>query len=833
MLTLLRRGFLAALLASPAAAASTEPVRIGYFHGGRTNVVFRAHVSGFYDAEGIPVELYTASLTDRSVYKLPKTLREFQAHKREMDEEFSKMRGTEIVDAMMDGKVDAGTIGESSFIQSLAEGKPITAVALLGFDIRAMPGHVIAMRRDVPIESPADFRGKTLVTRRAGPGDYIFLKEFLADIGLGDDPSIKIQAQTPDPEIRPQLEKKEVHGGYYHLITAFVLRHLLRPYRPLNWLNPEMSQAVLVFRNDFLARHPDRVQKVVNGYLKRIAYEKALPDDQVNRTWDKGLAMKPVYEGMTIPQYSLPPLLRPELLEAMQELLLKYGFIDAQKDLSSAIDNSFVRRGMDQVWGRVSVSGKYQGHNLLFVSITNIGAGRMGLYGYRRQTTPNIDRWAQGALVFDDVFTHASWTLPVGVSLFTSRYPYSHGIFTRSFKNSLPGAVLTLPELLREKGYRTAAFTGGLDYDPGFSHMRGFETAPRNPSYSGFRVTVPQAQAWLKKNASERFLLFVHGYDAHCPYRPSEPFQGTFHRKPGFKPGINPDLCVRGLRMEGADYEAEYSGGCPPFMRKNKCPEEMGKRFRMTQDDVDFLSDSYDEKLLEADALVGGFLRSLPRAVKDKTIIVVYAEHGEMFAKHGRFGRAGTRRGTGYDDVLHVPLIVKFPGAPARRVPGLAGIVDLMPTLLEALALPAPEGMQGRSLTPLIEDGKPVNEYVYSGAPYNIQGLWDKAYDYWSRSETIRGLRWKLIYEDAVPLAEAGKGERADGAKESVELYDVAADPEERHDLSRVRPQTAAELRGRLRDWGRQVSSQADVPSTRKIPEEILRQARQRGYWQP
>ncbi len=827
----------AVLLSSAAAAvssAATAPVRIGYFHGGRTNVIYRTYTNGFFEAAGIPVELYTAGLHDPTVYKLPKTHDEIMKHQKTLGfEEFSKMRGTEIVDAMLAGKVDAGTIGESSFIQSVAEGKPIAAVAMLGYDTRAHPGHVIAMRKGVVINSPADFHGKTLAARRAGPGDYIFLKEFIAAIGMADDPTIKVLSQVPDDEIDRQIEKKEVDGGYYHLMTAHGLASTLYPYRPLNWLNPEMSQAVLVFRKDFIARHPDRVQKVVNAYIKRIAYERSIPPEQADKSWDKGLMMKSEYAGMMIPQYDLPPRVRPELLEAMQDLLLKYDFIKEKKNLEDAIDKTFVEKGMDALSGKISFSKKYQGCNLLLVSITNIGASHMSLYGYGRPTTPLLDDWAKDALVFDNAFTHASWTLPVAVTLFSSLYPYAHQVFVRSFKNVLDASVRTLPEILRDNGYRTAAFTGGLDYNPGFSHMRGFQDAPENPTFSSFKTTIPQAQKWLAENRGKRFLLFVHGYDAHCPFLPDRPFQGTFSDLRGKTLHVDAKRCVRGLRMGEAEYEAEYAGGCPQFPKKEKCPDDMGKKVRLTKDDVDFLGDSYDEKVLETDSLVGGFLRSLAPGLLAKTIVVVYSEHGEMFAKHGRFGRAGTRRGTSYDDILHVPLIIKFPGAPARRISGLVGLVDLMPSLLDALGLPAPEGLQGKSLASLAETGAPANRYVFSGAPYNTQGLVDNTFDYWSRAESIRDERWKLIYENAVSLQEARKGDRGQGEKETVELYDIAADPEETRDASGAHPDIAASLREKLLEWGRRVSAVGRIPTTKTMPDELLRQARKRGYWQP
>ncbi len=94
---------------------------------------------------------------------------------------------------------------------------------------------------------------------------------------------------------------------------------------------------------------------------------------------------------------------------------------------------------------------------------------------------------------------------------------------------------------------------------------------------------------------------------------------------------------------------------------------------------------------------------------REKTIIIILSEHGEMFAKHGRFGRAGTTRGTMYDDVIHIPLIIKLPHSSGERVEGLAQIIDIMPTLLDILGIHPALEIQGRSLLPLIGAKADIN----------------------------------------------------------------------------------------------------------------------------
>ena len=97
--------------------------------------------------------------------------------------------------------------------------------------------------------------------------------------------------------------------------------------------------------------------------------------------------------------------------------------------------------------------------NVIMISLSNVSAEHMSLYGYERVTTPNLDAWAKDAIVFENAFTQSSWTLPVGVSLFTSLYPYAHGVTDRYENNVLREDIATLPEILRDNGYTTAAFT--------------------------------------------------------------------------------------------------------------------------------------------------------------------------------------------------------------------------------------------------------------------------------------------------------------------------------------------------------------------------------------
>ena len=460
--------------------------------------------------------------------------------------------------------------------------------------------------------------------------------------------------------------------------------------------------------------------------------------------------------------------------------------------------------------------------NVIMISLANVSAEHMSLYGYERLTTPNFDAWAQDAFVFENAFTQSSWTLPVATSLFTSLYPYSHKVAERHSENVLDSRIETLPEILRDRGYKTAAFTGGLDYNGKFGHMRGFQQTEEATAsffaatFAGFDATLDKASSWLKENAGGKFFLFLHGYDAHCPFDPPDKFKGVFSSTDGKDITVDNTLCLRGYRnSKDGSYKAYYF-------------KETQQSMTLTEDDITYLEDLYDEEVLSVDELVGSFIRNLEETTIANTIVVIFSDHGEMFAKRGRFGRAGAVRGTLYDDVVYVPLIMRIPNQIGARVDGLVQLIDVMPTLLDILGMPESEQAQGKSLLPLLGGKRQeVNDYVFAGSKFGrrIGSRSFTVYPVQSVNESIRNKEWKLIHE--VKYGVAGSIE-----EDTYELYDLKNDPDELHNILASQPSVAAELKKVLLEWkteaensGFQVGS-----SPRLLPPKILQQAKERGY---
>ncbi len=324
-----------------------NPIRVGYFHGGRCHTLYRALLYGWLEREDAPLHLYTSFLEDQfNFQKVPddhQTLVNLRAEK-----DFGRTRGTSIVEAIMKGDLEGGTIGESSFIDSVQKGYPIIAVAELGHDFQDLPGKVILTRPGFEPKSAEDLRGKLLITRRAGPGDAAFLKEYLIQNGLEPGKDVTVLDQDPDHFQQRWLEEGVIDGGLYHLwgIRKILDAGNANIFKTMDWFNPEMSQSILVFRKDVIENRPEDIQKIVDGYSKRLLFEEAMSIEEQTHPHPKGpnggLVIYLEYRGMRLPAATYPPLVEPELLEGMQDILVRHDAFEQSAELRGYIDNAFV-----------------------------------------------------------------------------------------------------------------------------------------------------------------------------------------------------------------------------------------------------------------------------------------------------------------------------------------------------------------------------------------------------------------------------------------------------------------------------------------------------------
>ena len=405
--------------------------------------------------------------------------------------------------------------------------------------------------------------------------------------------------------------------------------------------------------------------------------------------------------------------------------------------------------------------------NILLISLDTLRADRLGAYGYPRPTSPFIDGLAADGALFTDVSSPSSKTATSHMSMFTGMHPTVHGVrncYTPETER-VSGELPLLAEHFDRAGYRTAAFTGGgmMTHELGFD--RGFEIY--DDQGGGADNVFPRAEEWLREYAATEvgkddpvpFFLFLHTYEIHDPYTPPAEWQARFV-DPGYAGRID------STRMEFPENAAEMWKTNPEFY------EEIQERFWGGFDgsdpvDVAHMSDLYDAGIAYTDELLADLFGVLAElGLEDEDLLVILtSDHGDEFSEHGQMTHQ-----TLYQGVLHVPLIVRWPGRvdAGLELDGLVQGADLMPSILELADLEPWAAVQGRSWVPAL-DGTPLEwEHAWSelGTPLNEQA-------------SMRLGEYKMI---------------ADRKTRRGILFDVQADPTEQRELSAERPEVASEL---------------------------------------
>ena len=407
-------------------------------------------------------------------------------------------------------------------------------------------------------------------------------------------------------------------------------------------------------------------------------------------------------------------------------------------------------------------------YNVILISIDTLRADRLGTYGYDRNTSPNIDQWAESALVFDAAVAESSWTLPSHVTMLSGLLPGNHSTVYPTLR---PGdSIELLPELFSDARYRTIGLTDGgyLVRDHGFE--RGFEVF--RSKQSTFDITLRRAVAEIEKlDQDERFFLFLHTYDVHCPYDPAESYREMF---------VSP---------ESEFIETDKRCGNPDFNNQS-----------LTEGQLRYLSDSYDASIRELDDHFGRFIEHLKsQGILERTVLILTSDHGEEFGEHGQVGHERTL----FRESLMVPLVVSAPGLSPGRVRDLVGLVNIAPTALELAEVDTRTTFDGPSLV-AIAAGR--------GAPAVQSRISELSWQ--GRMRSVMTHDWHLIL---------------DLETRQPSLYSVSSDPRESEDLAVEESKTVAELMEELRRYQSTMSPQsADSIGPQDL--EQLERLRNLGY---
>ena len=432
----------------------------------------------------------------------------------------------------------------------------------------------------------------------------------------------------------------------------------------------------------------------------------------------------------------------------------------------------------------------------ILISVDTLRADHLSCYGYKALATPHIDSLARGGTIFAEINSQIPITLPSHVSLFTSMYPFMTGIEENG--EVLPSGATTLATVLKSHGYRTAAFIGGYFLARRFGFDQGFDLYDSPFDNRRFERAVDlkrpaaevtkSAETWISANSDHPFFAFIHLFDLHQPYDPP-------------------------ARFERLAPKSEY-----------------------------------DAELAHVDEVLGGFSRFLSdKGINRHCLLVLLSDHGESLGEHGEH----THGYFIYQSTLHVPLIIHWPKegprfSPAAQTPSIgviearfsagleappffsrpakpgiggtaasaifpsrvdspAGLIDVAPTILQALGIPQPSSFAGRSLMPLLRGEVSSEREVYSESTY--------AHDKFGWA-ALRGVRIGDYYYIQAP---------------KPELYNLVEDRAQIHNLYSSHEALARSYRDRLAALRAQFRAQT-VASASRVSPEVLERLRSLGY---
>ncbi|MED5330597.1 MAG: sulfatase [Planctomycetota bacterium] len=348
--------------------------------------------------------------------------------------------------------------------------------------------------------------------------------------------------------------------------------------------------------------------------------------------------------------------------------------------------------------------------HLVVISIDTLRADRLGCYGYTRDTSPNLDRFADNSLVYRSITSAAPSTAPSHMSMLTGVYPPVHGVHNvaldanqknrRAEDTQIPLAPSTLPtlaETLQEAGFVTAAFTDSGYLTEDFRFDRGFSLF--DSEAEGITEKVDRTLEWLEQADTDHpTFLFFHTYQVHAPYAP--PIAFDRFSNPRYAGSLRQR--VEEIRQATKEGGLRHAQKFLPGARET------------SPADLAFLSDLYDGEILYTDSQIERLLKVLREPPwAGKTAILITSDHGEAFLEHGMLGH-----GSLFDTDLHVPFILHAPGRKPAVIQTPASGVDTTPTLLDLLGLPLPYLCDGQSLLGPIDPDRPLLNY--RGKP----GLW-------------------------------------------------------------------------------------------------------------
>ncbi|MDE0915072.1 MAG: sulfatase [Planctomycetota bacterium] len=424
-----------------------------------------------------------------------------------------------------------------------------------------------------------------------------------------------------------------------------------------------------------------------------------------------------------------------------------------------------------------SEEGERKPNRVILVVLDTLRADHLTAYGCERLTAPFLNSFASRSAIFDDAWAPSSWTAPSTASLFTGVYPRQHGVVagygvTRQSKarasedgfaiNRIPSTLLTLPQILHDEGLQTY----GIADNPNVCAAEGFDAG-----FDQF-ITLRYESATAVNERLGKFIqhmdgdsrpafVYLHYIDPHEPY---------VEREAHIVEDPESTRLGRETRALYSQEDSARQAALHILRAKESTP-----RPERVQELLAKIIARYDSEIHFVDARIQEALQMLKVGKDD--LVIITADHGEEFLEHGQIGHPLSL----YPELLRIPLFISWPngGVQASRVQGPASLVDLVPTILDALQIECPPWLSGVSLLPATR-GEPLQSRPllfsrikehYETVPEKIDGFLE---DGW-------------LYLERHP-----QGERL--------LFNLKVDPWAQNDLARKKPKRMEAMSSRLQE---------------------------------
>ncbi|MBI4008768.1 sulfatase [Candidatus Roizmanbacteria bacterium] len=413
--------------------------------------------------------------------------------------------------------------------------------------------------------------------------------------------------------------------------------------------------------------------------------------------------------------------------------------------------------------------------NLVLISIDTLRADHMGVYGYKKDTTPNIDAWAKNAFVFTNAVTVIPETFPSMISIFTSLNPVKSKL-TSNMVGPMKRSTGTLTQILKKNKFVNAAFLNSValtkeltNLDTNFDTYVDYDVIQDDPNdfdhKENYENFISEGLEWLGKHKKSKFFFWMHLIDPHAPYSPPDDLKCKF----------NTNFCKTIFTSSSEDLEEKRLS----LWRCHSSP--------LAKKDNELFKTLYDGSVAYTDKLVKRIFTKLESTGLDKkTIVVLLSDHGEGFDHNYYFDHGDNL----YDSNNKIALLIKHPfyKEKQKKINQLVQSIDIAPTLLQLLHIS--DGIP-------FSDGISFSNIFKSGFITNI--LFSKKRDF-AYSMTRTGGA-KSIYDGRYKFISTKKGANCQYNNQERELYDISKDPNELHNIYNQEKKRSLSLQERLNNY--------------------------------